>query len=124
MTHLDKATHHRKFIYQHLHHVRQPGVREASHRGYFRRQYNYETGTANTLVRQVPFLGKNLQIRGTAAIVNWTIQQSVEGYSDKSFGTFVRKVIERREYEDLMEPQRFFGFLTSAWAKAAAPSLD
>ena len=33
-------------------------------------------------------------------------------------------VIEIGEYENLMEAQRFFEFLTSAWAKAATPSLD
>ena len=56
-------------------------------------------------------------------IANWTIEHSVEDYSDKPFGTFVWNVIERRESEDLMEAQRFFEFLTRAWAEAATPKL-
>ena len=36
----------------------------------------------------------------------------------------MRNVFEIGEYEELMEAQRFFEFLTSAWAKAATPSLD
>ena len=65
-SHLDEATrHHHTLLYQHLHHVRQPGTRGGSHRGYFRRQYSYGTKTANTLVRQVSFLGRKLQRRGS-----------------------------------------------------------
>ena len=103
-SHLDEATHHHHtLICQHLHHVRQPGTRGGSHRGYFRRQYSYETRTVNTLVRQVSFLGRNPQIKAATEIANWTIKQGVEDYSDKSFGTFVWNVIERREYDYLME---------------------
>ena len=61
---LDEAKgHHPTFLYQHLHHVRQPGTRGGSRRGYFRRQYSYGTRTANTLVRWVFFLGRKLQKR-------------------------------------------------------------
>ena len=71
-----------------------------------------------------PFLKGNYREEAAAEIVNWTINQGVEDNSDKSFGTFVCNVIERGEYEDSMEAQRFFEFLTSAWAKAATLSLD
>ena len=67
---------------------------------------------------------KHYREEAAADIVNWTITQGVEDYSDKSFGTFVMNVIEREEYEDLMEAQRFFEFLTGTWAKAATTSLD
>ena len=71
-----------------------------------------------------PFSEENYREEAAAEIANWTIKQGVEDYSDKSTGTFVWNAIERGEYEDLMEAQRFFEFLTSACAKAATPSLD
>ena len=76
------------------------------------------------LYDRFPFFEENYREEAAAEIANWTIKQGVEDYSDKSFGTFVWNVIERGEYDDLVEAQRFFEFLTSAWAKAAAPSLD
>ena len=48
-----------------LHHVRQPGTRGGSNREYFRRQYSYETRTANTLTQQVSFLRRTLEISGS-----------------------------------------------------------
>ena len=71
-----------------------------------------------------PFLEENYREESAAEIAIWTIKQCVEDYSDKSFGTFVWNVIERGECDDLVEAQRFFEFLTRAWAKAATPSLD
>ena len=59
-----------------------------------------------------PFLEENYREEAAAEIANWTIKQGVEDYCDKSFGTLVWNVIERGEYEDLMEAQRFFEFLT------------
>ena len=76
------------------------------------------------LVRQVSFLGRNHREEAVAEISRWAIRQGGEDYSDKSFGTFVWNVMERRAYDDLVEVQRFSEFLTSAWAKAATPSLD
>ena len=76
------------------------------------------------LYDKFPFLEENYREEAVAENANWTIRQGVEDYSDKSFGTFVCNVLERGEYDDLVEAQRFFEFLTSAWAKAATPSLD
>ena len=76
------------------------------------------------LYDRFPFLEENYREEAAAEIANWTIKQGVEDFSDKSFGTFVWNVIERGGYEDLMEAQRFFEFVTSARAKAATPSLD
>ena len=71
-----------------------------------------------------PFLEENNKEEAAAEIANWTINQGVESYSDKSFGTFVRKKIERGEYKDLVEAQLLFEIGTSAWDKAATQSLD
>ena len=59
------------------------------------------------------FLEENYREEAAAEVADWTIKQGVEDYSDKSFGTFVWNVIERGEYEDLMEAQRFFDSLTA-----------
>ena len=123
---LNEATcHNHTLLYQHLHHARQSRTRGGSHRGDIQRQYRYGTRTANTLVRQFFFCFKeNYREEAAAEIANWTIKHGVEDYFDKSFATFVWNVIERGKYEDLMEPQRLYEFFTSAWAKAATPSLD
>lgn len=60
-----------------------------------------------------------------AAITNWASKQDVEDYSDKSFGSFVWNVVESAGYEDLVEPQRFFGLSPTHGPKLLAYcSLD
>ena len=76
------------------------------------------------LYDRFPFLEENYREESAAEIANWTIEHGVEEYSDKSFGTFAWNVIERGQYDDLVEAQRFFEFLTRACVKAATPSLD
>ena len=74
------------------------------------------------LYDRFPLWEENYREEAAAEIANWTIKQGVEDYSDKSFGTLVWNVMETGEYDDLVEAQRFFEFLTSAWAQAASPS--
>ena len=76
------------------------------------------------LYDRFPFIEEEYTEERAAEIANWAIKQDIQGFPDKCFGSFVWEMIESKGHDNLLEAQRFFGFMHHAWTKVGKPSLS